>query len=111
MCHQTPSHVMMFADERGLGDKVHNPLPPSPPKRRWVTFATLDHTHTNIYIYILAHKARSGVLHTYNTVCACLPPCDVSRRPSTYLPTYAHTTQAKAQMSWPRRRVWRPAAT
>lgn len=94
MCHQTPSHVMMFADKRGLGDKVHNPpFPPLPPSPQTTLgdICNFGHTHTNIYIYILTHRARSGVLHTYIHYSLRVPAPVRHIPPPVYLPTL-HTT-------------------
>lgn len=107
-CHQTPFHVMMFADKERAWQKVHNLPPPFSTtlfsKGYWVTFLQLcPHTHTPI---LYTHTARSGVLHTRKDTRqlarACPSATRVARLPYTPQPS---------EMSWPRRRGWRSAAT
>lgn len=84
------------------------PYPPTTlfPKRRWVTFATLGHTHTHIRMHIHTYIYTHRYTHTQSEIgrpaytqdkpaAARACPRATSLAPPVYLKPALHTTQGK----------------
>lgn len=100
MCHQTPSHVMMFAGQKRPGRR--NAQPPYrsttlSPNDVGVTFATLaTPTPTYTYTYLHTERDRASCIHTLQSARAC--PRATSLAAARLLTSHTlHTTGTKAQ--------------